>query len=338
MTGPRRQRPDEGRDCRRRFRDGLLGTGVFVNLYAGQSFRHRLTPPVRAQTIMNGHDKSAPPNWRLGFTLALTTAALWGLLPIALKVVLEGMDAYTIVWWRFAAAMAGLGAFLALRGAAAAAARHGPHGGLALLAVATLTLIGNFVLYLVALDHTTPSVTQVVIQLAPLLLLIGGVLVFRERFVPRAVARFRRARRGPAALLQRAPAAPRAPVGGPRPRRRADAGRRRVLGDLRARAEAAAAAFHRAAGALDDLRRRHGPAAPAGAHPAAIRWLDGLQLGMFAFCCAQHAASPTALSSSRSTTGTCRASAPCSRPRRSSPSARCGWSSMRGSASSRRKD
>ena len=47
-------------------------------------------------------------NWRLGFTLSLTTAALWGLLPIALKVVLEGMDAYTIVWWRFAVAAAGL--------------------------------------------------------------------------------------------------------------------------------------------------------------------------------------------------------------------------------------
>ena len=37
-------------------------------------------------------------------------------------------------------------------------------------------------LYLIALDHTTPSVTQVVIQLAPLLLLVGGVFVFGERF------------------------------------------------------------------------------------------------------------------------------------------------------------
>ena len=32
-------------------------------------------------------------NWRLGFTLSLTTAAPWGPLPIALKVVLDGMDA-----------------------------------------------------------------------------------------------------------------------------------------------------------------------------------------------------------------------------------------------------
>src|SRR5688572_27008027 len=100
-----------------------------------------------------------PTNWKVGFTLALTTAALWGVLPIALKVVLEGMDAYTIVWWRFAAAMAGLGAFLAWRGQLPRLARSGRFA-LALLAVATVALIGNYVLYLVALDHVTPSVTQ----------------------------------------------------------------------------------------------------------------------------------------------------------------------------------
>ncbi len=120
-------------------------------------------------------------NSRLGFTLSLTTAALWGLLPIALKVVLEGMDAYTIVWWRFAVAMAGLGAFLAWRGQLPRLAGSGRFA-FALLAVATLALIGNYVLYAVALDHVTPSVTQVVIQLAPLMLLLGGVLVFHEPF------------------------------------------------------------------------------------------------------------------------------------------------------------
>jgi len=123
---------------------------------------------------------SGSTNWRLGFTLSITTAALWGLLPIALKVVLEAMDAFTIVWWRFAIAMAGLGAFLAWRGALPRI-RGAGNVAIALVGVATLTLIGNFILYLVALDHATPSVTQVVIQLAPLLLLVGGVLVFRER-------------------------------------------------------------------------------------------------------------------------------------------------------------
>jgi drug/metabolite transporter (DMT)-like permease len=120
-------------------------------------------------------------NTRLGFTLSLTTAALWGLLPIALKVVLEGMDAYTIVWWRFAVATAGLGAFLAWRGGLPRLAVSS-RASIALLAGATFALIGNYVLYLVALDHATPSVTQVVIQLAPLLLVVGGVFAFREPF------------------------------------------------------------------------------------------------------------------------------------------------------------
>jgi drug/metabolite transporter (DMT)-like permease len=119
-------------------------------------------------------------NWRLGIALSLTTAALWGLLPIALKVVLESMDALTIVWWRFAVAMAGLGAFLAWRGALPRV-RGASRAAVALICAATLALVGNFVLYLVALDHATPSVTQVVIQLAPLLLLVGGVVVFHER-------------------------------------------------------------------------------------------------------------------------------------------------------------
>jgi drug/metabolite transporter (DMT)-like permease len=119
-------------------------------------------------------------NWRLGIALSLTTAALWGLLPIALKVVLESMDALTIVWWRFAVAMAGLGAFLAWRGALPRV-RGAGRAAVALICAATLALVGNFVLYLVALDHATPSVTQVVIQLAPLLLLVGGVVVFHER-------------------------------------------------------------------------------------------------------------------------------------------------------------
>jgi len=128
-------------------------------------------------------------NWKLGFTLSLVTAVLWGLLPIALKIVLEGMDAYTITWWRFAVSTAGLGVFLALRRQLPRLSGAGAPA-IAMLAVAMVMLIANYVLYLIALDHTTPSVTQVVIQLAPLLLLVGGVFVFHERFARRQWAGF----------------------------------------------------------------------------------------------------------------------------------------------------
>ncbi|MCH9697352.1 MAG: EamA family transporter, partial [Gammaproteobacteria bacterium] len=40
-------------------------------------------------------------HWKLGFILALSTALLWGLLPIALKKLLLQMDAFTVTWYRF---------------------------------------------------------------------------------------------------------------------------------------------------------------------------------------------------------------------------------------------
>ena len=122
--------------------------------------------------------------WQLGFTMSFTTAVLWGFLPIALKVLLAGMDAYTIIWWRFALSMLGLGAFLASRGQLPRLRGAGRSAWL-LLGIALVTLLANYVLYLNSLDLTSPSIAQVVIQLAPLLLLLGGVFVFRERFAPR---------------------------------------------------------------------------------------------------------------------------------------------------------
>jgi drug/metabolite transporter (DMT)-like permease len=223
-------------------------------------------------------------NWRVGFTLSLTTAALWGLLPIALKVVLEAMDAYTIVWWRFAVAMAGLGAFLALRGALPKI-RGAGRAAIALVAVATLTLIGNFVLYLVALDHVTPSVTQVVIQLAPLLLLVGGVLVFRERLGGPQWAGFVVLAAGLVLFFNaRLPELLRPSEG---------------LG-LGVALTVGAAVSWAIYGLAQKQLQRHFSAQqvlfmiyvgatvlllPA-AKPAGIGALDGLQLGMFAFCCA----------------------------------------------------
>jgi drug/metabolite transporter (DMT)-like permease len=122
--------------------------------------------------------------WQLGFTMSLTTAVLWGFLPIALKVALTGMDVYTITWWRFAVSMLGLGAFLAWRGQLPRL-RGAERSSWMILGTALVMLLANYLLYLIALDHTTPSVAQVVIQLAPLLLLLGGVFVLRERFAPR---------------------------------------------------------------------------------------------------------------------------------------------------------
>lgn len=118
--------------------------------------------------------------WRLGLALAITTALCWATLPVALKVSLEVVDAYTLTWFRFLVAALLLGAFLGARG------RLRQFGGLSrrgwgMLAIAALGLIGNYLGYLLGLAYTTPANAQLLIQLAPLLLAIGGVLVFRER-------------------------------------------------------------------------------------------------------------------------------------------------------------
>ena len=121
--------------------------------------------------------------WRLGLALALTTAVCWGLLPIALEVALEGMDAWTITWYRFATAAVALGIFLAWRGRVPLRAPLTRRGWV-LYAVALLCLVANYVSYLLSLELTSPTVAQVLIQLAPMFLLFGGVIVFRERFAP----------------------------------------------------------------------------------------------------------------------------------------------------------
>jgi drug/metabolite transporter (DMT)-like permease len=120
---------------------------------------------------------------RLGFALAALTMLLWGVLPLALKQALRSLDAVTITWFRFGVASLVLGAFLASRGALPPIGRLG-RPGWTLLAVATLGLAANFLAFLVGLDLTSPANAQVLIQLAPMLLGLGSLVVFRERYAP----------------------------------------------------------------------------------------------------------------------------------------------------------
>ncbi len=117
----------------------------------------------------------------LGLALAATTMTLWGVLPLILEIALRRVDASTLVWFRFLVAAALLGAWLAARGELprlGALARSDRW----LLAIAAAALAANYISYLVGLDRTTPANAQVLIQLAPLLLGLGGILVFGERY------------------------------------------------------------------------------------------------------------------------------------------------------------
>jgi drug/metabolite transporter (DMT)-like permease len=117
----------------------------------------------------------------LGFLLALATTSLWGVLPIAQKVLLAQMDPATITWYRFLLAGLCLGGWLALRrGLPDWRLVRGHSAGL--MAIAVLGLLGNYLFYAQGLDYITPGTSQVVIQLAPAFLAIGSMVLFRERF------------------------------------------------------------------------------------------------------------------------------------------------------------
>jgi len=119
--------------------------------------------------------------WVYGFLLALSTAMLWGVLPIMLKEVLKEMDAYTVTWYRLVTAGAVLFFWLAARGKLPSLrSLSGNNRGLLLVAV--LGLAFNYVLYLKGLDRLTPGTMQLMIQSAPVMLMLGSMLVFRERF------------------------------------------------------------------------------------------------------------------------------------------------------------
>ena len=124
--------------------------------------------------------------WKLGFLLALTTAILWGVLPIALKAVMETLDPITTTFFRFAIAAVLLTPYILsrrTRGTSALNPRRFRSATLLLqLLLAGLLLSGNYGLYILGLNRTTAEATQLMIQVAPMLLLVSGLWVFGERF------------------------------------------------------------------------------------------------------------------------------------------------------------
>ncbi|CAA9309116.1 MAG: putative membrane protein [uncultured Lysobacter sp.] len=119
--------------------------------------------------------------WRLGLALSLTTAACWATLPIALKIVLDVLDPVTLTWFRFLVAALCTSAWLGLRGGLGGYRALGRRGW-AMLLVAAVMLLGNYVFYLLGVQYTSPGNAQLLIQLAPLLMALGGIFVFRESF------------------------------------------------------------------------------------------------------------------------------------------------------------
>lgn len=120
-------------------------------------------------------------NWKLGLGFSLVTVIMWGLLPLALKSVLEVMDPLTISWYRLS-----VSALIALvwygHSSGPAVATMFSRGQWPLTLATVGGLVGNYIFYIWGLAHLNPGASQILIQLAPLILLIGSVIIFKERF------------------------------------------------------------------------------------------------------------------------------------------------------------
>ena len=119
-----------------------------------------------------------------GILLSITTALLWGVLPIFLKITLQGFHAGTISWFRF------LFAFLIL----AVILQWKNHRPLNILLnppwmgiVGGACLSANYYWVTVGVDLSGPSNMAVLIQTASVFLVLVGVFVFRELLTLRQV-------------------------------------------------------------------------------------------------------------------------------------------------------
>lgn len=116
-----------------------------------------------------------------GFFLSLLTALMWGVLPVSFVLLIGSMDTITITWFRFVIAAAIVFIFLWRQGKLPPVRRFGKKINLLLIFTAT-ALAGNFLLYLSSLSYLNPESAQVLIQLAPFILMFGSIFFYGEKF------------------------------------------------------------------------------------------------------------------------------------------------------------
>lgn len=114
--------------------------------------------------------------------LSLVAAVMWGMLPVSLKEVLAGMDATTIVWYRFFVAGVVLWVWLVLTGQRPRIATA-PRRTQLFLLIASIGLCANYFFFSYSLNFVNGETSEAVIQLSTLFLILGGVVIYREPFL-----------------------------------------------------------------------------------------------------------------------------------------------------------
>ncbi len=119
--------------------------------------------------------------WRLGLALSIFTVIMWGTVPIALAVAVQALDVYTVTWFRFVVSFVLLTAFLAVRQELPTVEKISA-APIKLIAIAIIFFLFHYVLFLQGLAQTSPSNAEVLIQLAPVLMGLGALFIFKERY------------------------------------------------------------------------------------------------------------------------------------------------------------
>ncbi|GAC14237.1 DMT family transporter [Aliiglaciecola lipolytica] len=114
-----------------------------------------------------------------GFLLSLITAVLWGVLPVFLQISLQALDSMTITWIRFLFAAIVVFVYLYVTKALPNLSKQVPKSQFILL-IAALALVVNYVSNVHSLEFVSPETVQVVMQIAPILLMLGGIVFFKE--------------------------------------------------------------------------------------------------------------------------------------------------------------
>lgn len=116
-----------------------------------------------------------------GFFLSLVTAVLWGILPLFLMICLQAMDSATITIYRFTTAAIVVALVLYFRKALPTRA-HFTKGSFILAFGATVMLVVNYTFNVVGLQYLSPGSVQVLMQIAPFALMLGGIWFYKEKF------------------------------------------------------------------------------------------------------------------------------------------------------------
>lgn len=127
-------------------------------------------PPLFIPYCMNNNHK--------GIAYAMVTLTLWGFLPIFLKVAVNDVSPQTIVWFRFTLAFIILLVWNLIKQPSELRVFVKPP---LTLFIATLGLAWNYFGFMQAVNYTSPSNAELVMQGGPVLLALAGVFIFKEQ-------------------------------------------------------------------------------------------------------------------------------------------------------------